>query len=356
MQRIMVAVVVSVSLLCIVAVVSVQSLLLQPSNHQHDGHHRLSQRSSLSFLDTHDHQRQKLPRTVLSVSLYDDPLEKDGTIDSVAPSGTGTTRPRGNSNSNNNSSSSNALQSGLIQIGVGAMLALVVYMVLTTAINSAVGLVTSAGHALGDEVLRELGHLGSNLWTLLVSVIVAVWEILKVAVPFVGKGIVTAGKVAAPMVEEAGRGLTEAASPYVQEAARAVNEAATPYMETVKTAVDTSIVTPVKSVVDANLAQVDATINGATQSLTTTLQGVTDQATTTLQQAVDANIIAPIDATINGATQSLSTTLQGVTDQATTTSQQAVDVNKIIAPIQDVSSKLDGDAMTKPIRDALPMF
>ena len=216
----------------------------------------------------------------------------------------------------------------LMQVGAAAVLALVAYLAVTSLLSGIAGMASSASHALGDEVVREMAQLGSNLWSLVGAVALAVWEVLTVVVPFVGKGIVDTGKAVAPVVSEASSRLSEAATPYVQEATRAVGEAASPYVQEASRVVDESLVTPMKSAVDANIV---APIQGAQTAVTSQLD------------AVQSSVTSQIDSTLNDVGQTVSSTIQGATDQATSAVKGAVDAQaaKIAAPIQEMTGKVD---------------
>lgn len=228
----------------------------------------------------------------------------------------------------------------VMQVGMVTILALVGYMVVTSLISGVMGIVFSASHAFSDEIMRELATLGSNLGGLVVSLASALWEVLKVVIPFVGKGIVDTGKAVAPVVSDASSRLSEAATPYVQEATRVVGEAASPYMQEAARAVDESIVNPMKSAVDANIM---APIQGAQTAVTSQLD------------TVQSSVTSQIDSTLNEVGQSVSSTIQGATDQATATVKGVVDEQtaKIVAPLQDVSGKVDASVKEafKPIQN-----
>jgi hypothetical protein len=239
----------------------------------------------------------------------------------------------------------------VMQVGMVVVLALLGYTATAFVVSGAISVTSSATNALGDEVVREIGNLGSNIWTLLVSVTLAVWEILKVVVPFIGKTVYDAGKAAAPVVGEASTRFVEVATPFVEEAARTVNDVTAPYVDSVAQTVDTAIVGPVKTAVETNVltplqgvqnsvtTQIDSTIQDVTQTVSSTIQGVTDGATNTVRETV----LTPI---------------QDVTTKVDTTVRETV-----MNPIQDVTTKVDtavsgvADSLkdvTKPIRDVLP--
>ncbi|KAG7358921.1 hypothetical protein IV203_015510 [Nitzschia inconspicua] len=229
-----------------------------------------------------------------------------------------------------------------MQVGLVAILAFVGYNIATAVISGVVGMASSASHALGDEVGREMGQLGANVWALAVSLFLAVWEVLKVMVPFIGKGIMDAGKVAAPVVGEASSRFVEAASPYVNEAARVVNEAASPYVEDVARAVDESVVAPVKYAIDTNIM---SPIQGAQNSVSSQIN------------AIQSSVTTQIDSSLNEVGQTVTSTIQDATNQASASVREVVDAQtaKIVVPIQDITSKVDASvkSVVKPIQDAI---
>ncbi|KAG7354869.1 hypothetical protein IV203_004225 [Nitzschia inconspicua] len=229
-----------------------------------------------------------------------------------------------------------------MQVGLVAILAFVGYNIATTVISGVVGMASSASHALGDEVGREMGQLGANVWALAVSLFLAVWEVLKVMVPFIGKGIMDAGKVAAPVVGEASSRFVEVATPYVNEAARVVNEAASPYVEDVARAVDESVVAPVKYAIDTNIM---SPIQGAQNSVSSQIN------------AIQSSVTTQIDSSLNEVGQTVTSTIQDATNQASASVSEVVGAQtaRIVAPIQDVTSKVDASvkSVVKPIQDAM---
>ncbi len=204
------------------------------------------------------------------------------------------------------------LQEKLIQAGFLAAVALASYGVVTLVLTATMDAASSASRALGDEILHELASVGRFA----VGLLVALFELVKVVLPIVGKGVLAAGRAAAPVVQETSSKIAEAATPYVQEAARSLNEAAAPYVDSVATAVDVSIVTPVLDAVDANIVapmedarnvvatSVDATLNGVTQTVTTTIQGVADGASNTVRDAVSVPMQGMTDS-VKEATRSM---------------------------------------------------
>ncbi len=266
------------------------------------------------------HQEYPHARHSSLLQVTSEPYNEEDLVDPSSPQ---------RSNDGNQATTGNPVQAGfLLQIGMVSVLAFVAYTVVTMVISGTADFLSSASHALSEEVLREFSQLGSTVWALVVSLALAAWEVLKIVVPFVGKGIVDVGKVAAPVVGDASSRLTEAATPYIQEATRAVNEAASPYIQEAARAVDESIVAPVVSAVDTNIV---APIQGA-QSMVT----------------------SQIDSTLNDVGQTVSSTIQGVADQATATVKGAVDA-QVITPLQDVTSKVDTTVKEtmKSIQDTL---
>lgn len=256
--------------------------------------------------------------------------------DKVVEPNTPSEPPRNNDENDNNITAriNNAFQSGIfMQVGIFAGLAIIAYTLVTMALSGATNMASSASHALSNEVVREIANLGSNVWALLVYVILAIWQILKVLVPFVGKGIMDAGKAAAPVVSEASSRFTEAATPYVQEATRAVNEVASPYVNEAARVVDESFMSPVRSAVDANVVA----------PLTSQID------------AVQNTVTSQIGATVSVVSQTVTSTIQEASDQAASTLKEAVDA-KIMVPIQDVTSAMDESVKSamKPIQESMP--
>jgi hypothetical protein len=278
------------------------------------------------------HRHRRLSRHVTSGQFNEEDLNDD-ILASVS-----------STSSNGKKDNQNGIQPGFIlQVGMVAVLGFLAYTVATMFLTGAMDMASSASDALGDEVGREMTLLGSRVWSLLISLSIALWEILKVLVPFIGKGIIDAGKAAAPVVGEASSRFTEVATPYVNEAARVVNEAATPYVQEAARAVDESVVAPVKSAVDANIM---VPIQGAQNVMSSQIS------------AMQSSVTSQIDAAINDVGQSVSSTVQAAADQATTTLKEAIDAQTadIAAPIQDITTQVDASikGVVKPIQDALP--
>jgi hypothetical protein len=274
----------------------------------------------------------------LTLHVTSGQLNEENMVDDVAS-------PASSSPSSNDNKKENqiGIQPGFVlQVGIVAALAFFAYTVATMVLTGAMDMASHASHALGDEVGREMAQLGSNIWALLVSLAIAVWEILKVLVPFIGKGIIDAGKAAAPVVGEASSRFTEVATPYVNEAARVVNEAASPYVQEAARAVDESVVSPVKSAVDANIM---APIQGAQDMMSSQIS------------ALQNTVTSQIDTAVNGVAESVSSTIQAASDQATTSVKEAIDAQTadIVAPIQDITTQVDASikGVVKPIQDAL---
>jgi hypothetical protein len=291
----------------------------------------------VSFWQAHSLKQHSV--SIISLQLTSNELNEDDFADALSP----VSENASNSDLRSADRKSAGIQMEFaMQVGTVAVLAFVGYTVITTAISGVMGVASSASHALTDEVMREFARLGSNIWGLFVSLVMALWEVLKVVVPFVGKGIVDTGKAIAPVVGDAASSLSEAATPYMQEASRVVGEAASPYVQEAARVVDESLVAPVKLAVDANIV---APVQGAQTAVTSQLN------------AVQTSVTSQIDSTLNDVGQTVSSTIQGATDQATAAVKGAVDAQtaKIVAPVQEITGKVDASVKgaVKPLQDFL---
>lgn len=173
-------------------------------------------------------------------------------------------------------------QGGLVLVGL-----ILLYAISTSIWTMATGMATSAAGAMGDELVREAGNVGNAMVSLVTLIFSLVWEGAKVVLPAVFKAVSAGVEVASPMVQEYSQAAYEAASPYVGEATSKLSEAAAPYVEQVNAAVDTTIVAPFTSAVDANLvAPIKEATGSITSAVDSTIQGATDSVTSTIDSAL----------------------------------------------------------------------
>jgi hypothetical protein len=176
-----------------------------------------------------------------------------------------------------------ALQTGL------AVVALILVVTITSSVLTAVtGAASSAAGALGDEMVREVGHVGELLITLLGALLTATWNVLTVALPALFKGLVSLGQAAAPVVQAVGEAVGEAASPIVDETTARIAEAAAPYVDRMSAAVDAQIVQPTLGALDANVvAPLKDVGNSVTSAVDSTLQQATDTVTNSINDKIN---------------------------------------------------------------------
>lgn len=198
---------------------------------------------------------------------------------------------------NGQSSSAIEIPPVIFQLSAAVCAVVVAFFALNAIVDTASHIVSGAGHALGSEIVHEMG----NVVGFVGSLVVALFEILKIVVPAVGKALFALGKAATPVLVEKSQQLSEAAAPYAAKATQVVSDAAAPYVNEVTTTVTTNVVQPFQQTLDAKViaplqsaqdearATVEATIqnvqNTVTMQMNDVQNSVTSQVETTLQSA-----------------------------------------------------------------------
>ena len=225
-------------------------------------------KSALSFSTISSCRLIKSKSSSLYVSLYDN--DEQFSAENEEPS-----IPEEQIVSKDSDNDLNPLPLQAILILGGTVLA---YNMAMFAVDATADFAGSLGQAMGDGFKTEVGNFGQLCVSILGTIASASWEGLKVAVPYVGKGIMEVGKAAAPYVETASQKVTEVASPIVLDMSQAVSDAASPILQ------------------DA-VSAVDSTINSATDMVSNT---------------IDTNIVSPIKDATDTVTSGVTDTIQGV--------------------------------------------
>lgn len=188
-----------------------------------------------------------------------------------------------------NSADMNALA---IQGGFVVVSAILVFSLLGAAFDATTSVATGAAGALGDETVREFGHLFSVLGSVLMALATGAGKFLTIVLPALFRGLYAAGQAAAPVVQQASHAVGDAASPFVDETSARISEAAAPYVDQVNSAVDSQIVTPALGAIDANVV---VPLSKATSSATSVVDSTIKDATSSVASAVDSTVKSAAD-------------------------------------------------------------
>eukprot|EP00529_Nitzschia_sp_RCC80_P025928 CAMPEP_0113499314 /NCGR_PEP_ID=MMETSP0014_2-20120614/31679_1 /TAXON_ID=2857 /ORGANISM="Nitzschia sp." /LENGTH=346 /DNA_ID=CAMNT_0000393475 /DNA_START=40 /DNA_END=1080 /DNA_ORIENTATION=- /assembly_acc=CAM_ASM_000159 len=210
-------------------------------------------------------------------------------------------------------SSINEIPLVVYQVGAGLCIMVVAFVALNAMVDTVSHAAAGAGHALGSEILRELG----NLLGFVGSLVVALFELLKVVIPAVGKGIFAFGKAAAPVVAEKSQQLSDVAAPYAAKATQVVSDAAAPYVQEVTSTVETTVVQPLQQAVDANVVSpLQSAQEGAKASVEATIQGVQDTVSMQVNN-VQNSVTSQVGSSIQGVQDTVSAQMNNVQNSVT---------------------------------------
>ena len=210
-------------------------------------------------------------------------------------------------------SSINDIPLVVYQVGAGLCIMVVAFVSLNAMVDAVSNAAAGAGHALGSEILRELG----NLLGLVGSLVVALFEILKVVIPAIGKGLFAFGKVAAPVVAEKSQQLSDVAAPYAAKASQIVSDAAAPYVQEVTSTVETTVVQPLQQAVESNVVSpLQSMQEGARASVDATIQGVQDTVSMQVNN-VQNSVTSQVGSSIQSVQDSVSAQINNVQNSVT---------------------------------------
>lgn len=155
----------------------------------------------------------------------------------------------------------------------------------------------SMGAAFAIELSREASTFVGNLVNIASAIVAAVFGILRVLVPFVGRGVVDGVTAAAPVVRDAAT--SAAGSQIVRDAADAVTASASPVFDTVGRALGDVIVDPIAQAAAPVLESVgrvvdDGIVSPVRQAVDAGIVEPMQQATDMVGRAVDESIVSPI--------------------------------------------------------------